>query len=101
MNGSELSAKLRDYVKSRVSPTLAERELVAKLYAAVREALGDKCYLVGSFARFTASRPMHDIDVVFVSGDFEEDRLNPSSTLNWLHSEFREHFSHLFGSDIL
>jgi hypothetical protein len=87
MKKAELSSRLRDYVRSQVSPTQAERDLVTKLYAAVRDCLGETCYLVGSFARFTASRPMHDIDVLFVAGEFNAFRLDPGPILERLQQK--------------
>jgi Adenylyl/Guanylyl and SMODS C-terminal sensor domain len=92
MKSPEISAKLRDYVASSVSPTQAERDLVSRLYAAVRECLGGKCYLVGSYARFTASRPMHDIDVLFVAGEFDANRVDPASVLSRLQQNLNSSF---------
>jgi hypothetical protein len=92
MKKAELNSKLRDYVKSQVSPTQAEQELVTKLYAAIRDALGTNCYLIGSYARFTASRPMHDIDVLFVAGDFMANELDPGRILFWLQQKLDQDF---------
>src|SRR5580704_4994115 len=92
MKSPELSAKLRTYVTSNVSPTQAEREQVTALYAAVRACLGGKCYLVGSYARFTASRPMHDVDVLFVAGEFNPNRLDPMGILDRVHRDLKVNF---------
>src|SRR5690348_15520730 len=84
MKISDFDAKLRNYVVSNLSPTQSERDSVTQLYAAVRQCLGDTCYLVGSYARFTASRPMHDLDVIFVAGGFDPNHLDPGSVLERL-----------------
>jgi hypothetical protein len=92
MKRDDLNAKLRDYARSQVSPTQAERDLVSKLYSSIRETLGASCYLIGSYARFTASRPMHDVDVLFVAGDFNPKQIAPQPILLWLHRKLSREF---------
>lgn len=77
MRKNELNAKYRRYVKDNLSPTPSGREMVGKIYDAVKGALGEDCLLIGSYARFTAGRPLHDLDVLFIAGKFEPLHLSP------------------------
>lgn len=92
MKKADCSIKLREYTRTQVSPTLAEKDLVTRLYGAVRDALGENCYLIGSFARFTSCRPLHDIDVLFVAGDFHVNQLNPQEILTKLRTALSQKF---------
>lgn len=92
MKKSELTALLREYVKNNLSPTTKEQNLVTSLYNAVKTAIGDNCIIIGSYARFTASRPLHDLDILFIGGKFDPSNLNPQSTLNDLHGKIKRGF---------
>jgi hypothetical protein len=59
-------AALRAFVQKYLTPTPDERSMVAAIYGAVCVVLGrDRCYQIGSFPRFTAIRPPHDLDILF------------------------------------
>ena len=92
MRKNELNAKYRQYVRDHLSPTPPERAMVGKIYDAVRGALGENCLLIGSYARFTAGRPLHDLDVLFVAGKFEPLHLSPDSVLKRLRDAIERHF---------
>jgi hypothetical protein len=92
MRKAELNSKLREYAKNHLSPTYAEQGLVSRLYAAVQSVLGGSCLLTGSYARFTSSRPLHDIDILFVAGAFDPNRFNPRRVLDGLHTTLRDKF---------
>jgi len=66
MKNEQVSAALRKYVKDNLTPTPDERSMVAAVYAAVCLVLGrDRCYQIGSYPRYTAIRPPHDLDVLY------------------------------------
>lgn len=66
MNNEQVSAALRKYVQNNLTPTQDERNMVAAVYAAVCSVLGrDRCFQIGSYPRFTAIRPPHDLDVLY------------------------------------
>lgn len=66
MKNEQVNAALRKYVKDNLTPTPDERSMVAALYAAVCSVLGrDRCYQIGSYPRYTAIRPPHDLDVLY------------------------------------
>jgi tellurite resistance-related uncharacterized protein len=66
MSNEQISAALRKYVQTNLTPTPDERSMVALVYAAVCSVLGrDRCYQIGSYPRYTAIRPPHDLDVLY------------------------------------
>jgi hypothetical protein len=66
MNNEQISAALRKYVQNNLTPTPDERSMVSAVYAAVCAVLGrDRCYQIGSYPRYTAIRPPHDLDVLY------------------------------------
>jgi Adenylyl/Guanylyl and SMODS C-terminal sensor domain len=85
MNKSDLNSKYREYVKNNLSPTQAEQTLVSRIYDEIRAAVGSNCLLIGSYARFTAGRPLHDLDILFIAGRFDPHHLSPQSVLANLH----------------
>ena len=72
--------KFREYTR-KLSPTRDERDLVEKIYQSFQNLLQkDKCFQVGSYARFTAIHPLHDLDILFIIGKWE-DNPNPQILL--------------------
>lgn len=92
MRKNELNNLLRDYVKNHLSPIQAERNFVSDLYAAFKTALNGNSILIGSYARFTAIRPLHDLDILFISGIFDPARLDPQQILDTLQNTVRAQF---------
>jgi hypothetical protein len=92
MKKETIDNRLREYVRKHLSPAQVERDLVSQLFESFKSALGDTCFLIGSFARFTASRPVHDLDILFVAGEFDPTALNPKATLDRLGSMIRNGF---------
>ena len=86
MHKTDLNSKYRQYVKNNLSPTETERTTVGRIYDAISAAFGNRCLLIGSYARFTAGRPIHDVDVLFLAGDFDPHHLRPHSVLTNVHS---------------
>jgi len=92
MRKQDLNNLLREYVKNNLSPTKEERELASSLYNAFKSALGQNCFLTGSYARFTAIRPLHDLDIIFVAGKFDPNNLNPQAILSDLQRTIQSSF---------
>lgn len=66
MKNEQISAALRKYVQNNLTPTQEERSMVEAVYAAVCLVLGrDRCHQIGSYPRYTAIRPPHDLDVLY------------------------------------
>jgi hypothetical protein len=92
MRKTEITGRLRQHVKDSLSPTLGERDMVSRVYESVRAVLGRDCLLVGSYARFTACRPLHDLDVLFIAGRFDANNLNPSAILSRVQQALQQNF---------
>jgi hypothetical protein len=66
MNKDTIITALRNFVHKFLSPTQEQRDMVTAVYAAVCTVLGkDRCYQIGSYPRYTAIRPPHDLDILF------------------------------------
>ncbi len=76
---------LRAFVQKYLTPTPTERRMVSDVYGSVCAVLGkDRCYQIGSFPRFTAISPPHDLDVLFKADTWpghEPDAANVLTTL--------------------
>ncbi len=92
MRRTELSEFLRAHARTQLSPSAEDRRVVDLVFAAIRRALGNTCYLVGSFARLTATRPLHDVDVLFVAGQFDPNAINPKAILQELQTSIQQKF---------
>ncbi len=81
MKKSEIVAKLREYVKNNLSPTARERSLISEIYTAVHDLFSRNCIQIGSFPRFTAIRPIHDLDILYIIGEWDDESHNPNEIL--------------------
>ena len=87
MKKDDINAKLRAFVRESLSPTKEEKSLVSAIYESVCEVLGsNKCLQIGSYPRYTAIRPMHDLDVLYIVGSWTPDA-DPRETLENLKSK--------------
>ena len=81
MKRDRFNTKLREYART-LSPQESERDLVSKIYKSFCDVLGENnCLQIGSFPRFTAITPVHDLDILYILGDWDEDIHNPSEAL--------------------
>jgi hypothetical protein len=67
MRDQDIDRMLKDFARQHLSPTREEQDYVATKYHQLKEFLGQSCFKSGSFARFTAIHPMHDLDVIWVT----------------------------------
>src|SRR5215204_4581616 len=67
MSDDAIDNVLKKYAREHLSPTPDERDYVTDKYQQLREFLGHSCFKSGSFARFTAIHPMHDLDVIWIT----------------------------------
>lgn len=85
MKRSELNSKLRDHAR-QLSPTAADQDLISKVYQSLSDLFGTaNCIQIGSYPRFTAITPIHDLDVLYVLGQWDENNHSPEATLRNLH----------------
>lgn len=85
MKRSDLNSKLRDHAR-KLSPTIADQDLISKVYRSLNDLFGTaNCIQIGSYPRFTAITPIHDVDVLYVLGRWDENNHSPEVTLKNLH----------------
>ena len=61
---------LKNYIINNISPRATQRKRIEKLYGELKSHLGDDlCFQTGSYARFTAIRPVNDLDIFYVFSD--------------------------------
>ncbi|MEX0934933.1 MAG: hypothetical protein WDZ70_01230 [Candidatus Paceibacterota bacterium] len=105
MKKSEINTKLREFART-LSPTESERDVVSDLYASFQSLLGStNCLQVGSYPRFTAVTPIHDLDILYVIGewhtDWPTDSYTPDEVISQLVSNIKNSFVKPEGSRIL
>lgn len=64
---------VQGYVNGNIRPTTSERDYVKKKYAELKDVLSDgtgNVFRSGSFARHTATTPIHDLDVIWVDESY-------------------------------
>lgn len=85
MKKDEINALLRNYVKKELTPNKTEREFVTNIYQSFNLLLGiNNCIRIGSFPRFTAIRPLHDLDILYILGEWDEQNHSPQKQLKEL-----------------
>lgn len=81
-------------MKNHLSPTEDERNFVTKIYEAFRDVLGEgNCIQIGSYPRFTAITPMHDLDILFIIGKWPGAAPNPSKILSDLQKRIEKEYN--------
>lgn len=92
MKQADFDSALRAFAKDHLSPTAAERALVAKVYAAIQSVLGEaNCIQIGSYPRFTAITPLKDLDVLYSLGVWTG-RPDAGTTLSSLKAKLEKEF---------
>lgn len=93
MNKTEINTALRKFVQKTLSPTEGERKFVTNIYDALQSVLGaSNCLQIGSYPRFTAITPLHDLDVLFRIGPWPGSTPNPAQTLSELKGKIERDF---------
>jgi len=94
MQKSKIEQALRKYVKENLSPTMDDIQFVAKIYKSFTDVLGyNNCLQIGSFPRYTAVRPLHDLDILYRLGKWNEEYKKPQNILNELAAQFRSSYN--------
>ena len=91
MTKNEFNEKFRAYART-LSPQQSERDLIAKIYKSLTDILGiNNCIQIGSYPRFTSITPVHDLDVLYILGEWDVIN-NPGDALqalkNFLEMEY-------------
>lgn len=90
MKKADFNDKFRTYVREQLSPRDEERTFVSNIYGSIQDVLGkNNCLQIGSYPRYTAIRPLHDLDVLYILGDWDPDQHEPGEALAALERRFR------------
>jgi hypothetical protein len=93
MKRTKIIAALRQLAKEHLSPTETERNFVSSVYASIQVVLGEKnCLQIGSYPRFTAITPLHDLDVLYVLGAQGGDTSSASEALRNLQQTLQRDY---------
>lgn len=90
MKKSRFNALFRNYVRENLSPRDEERAFVSSVYQSIQDVLGkNNCLQIGSYPRYTAIRPLHDLDVLYILGEWDPESHEPGDALADLERRFR------------
>ncbi len=81
---AEINELLRQYVRDNLSPDEKDRAFVSNIYESFTELLNNNCIQIGSYPRFTSVRPLHDLDILYILGEWNQYEHNPQSALSEL-----------------
>lgn len=89
---NKFNEKFREYART-LAPQQNERNLISKVYQSFNDLLGiNNSIQIGSYPRFTAITPVHDIDILYILGDWDEDSHDPSTALQELNDKINEDY---------
>ncbi len=87
MTKDKFNSKLREYAKT-LSPKPNEQDLIGKIYQSFNDLFGvNNCIQIGSYPRFTSITPIHDLDILYILGSWDENNHTPSATLQNLFNK--------------
>lgn len=90
MKKDKFNTKLRECAKT-LSPKSQERDLIGKIYQSFNDLFGvNNCIQIGSYPRFTAITPVHDLDILYILGSWDENNHTPTTTLQNLFGEINK-----------
>jgi len=92
MTNDKFNSKLREYAKT-LSPKSYEQDLIEKVYQSFNNLFGvSNCIQIGSYPRRTSITPIHDLDILYILGSWNENNHTPSATLQNLFNEINSSF---------
>lgn len=100
MKKDKFNSKFRAYVKEQISPTncydkncgRCDKCFVTKIYDSFKSVLNQNCIQIGSYPRFTSIRPLHDLDILYILGNWEEQNHNPQKLLEELLKKIKSDY---------
>ena len=66
MEDQHIEQILTDYIRQNLSPTKLERDNISEKYKELQSRLEERAFQNGSYARFTSTTPVNDLDVFYV-----------------------------------
>lgn len=100
MKKDRFNLKLREYVRTHISPTQDDRNLISMIYESFKKPLDQACLQVGSYPRFTAIHPIHDLDILYSLGNWDEQSYDPAEALQNLYSKIKDDYENPTGYKI-
>ena len=91
MNDSSINDAVNNYVRDHLSPKPEQREYISEKYNELKLFLGGVCFRTGSYARYTAIDPVHDLDVIYPVTNVAV-RDNPTILVNQLLAQLKEQY---------
>ncbi|MHB8279988.1 MAG: nucleotide-binding domain-containing protein [Candidatus Humimicrobiaceae bacterium] len=92
MEKNKFNTKFRDYART-LSPKTDERVMLSKIYQSFNELLGiNNCIQIGSYPRFTAITPIHDLDILYFLGNWNENKHDPTAVLQNLNTQINNDY---------
>ena len=93
MKKDKINSLLRNYVKTELSPNQKDIQFVANIYQSFIDLLGTaNCIQIGSYPRYTAVKPLHDLDILYIIGDWDDKNITPDILLSELAFKFRKEY---------
>jgi hypothetical protein len=93
MKKTIFDSKFREYVKQHIALTETEKSFVSKIYQSFQNLLDtNKTLQIGSYSRFTAIRPLHDLDILYILGNWNEQNHNPDKALKELLEKIKKEY---------
>ena len=90
---SEFNSKFRKYVQESISITQENRVFITLVYESFQKLLGGSNTLqIGSYPRFTAIKPLHDLDILYIIGGWNEQNHNPEESLKELLEKIKQNY---------
>lgn len=89
---SKINSELRAFAKT-LSPTQHEQQDIGLIYKSICDLLGTvNCIQIGSYPRFTAITPLHDLDILYCIGQWSQAQHNPQQALNDLLEKLKNEY---------
>ncbi|CAM3784486.1 hypothetical protein FLGE108171_14985 [Flavobacterium gelidilacus] len=101
MNRNKINALLRGYIKENLTPTAEDIQFVSNIYQSFNDLLGtNNCVQIGSYPRYTAIKPLHDLDILYIMGDWNSNTINPVFNLQTIANKFSKEYKNPTGFNL-
>ena len=91
MTDDAINAEVNDYISDNFSPKKSQREYITEKYQELKGFLGGVTFRSGSYARYTAVDPVHDLDVIYPVTDVTVEQ-NPQPLVQKLMGQLEEDY---------
>lgn len=101
MKKSNINSILRSYIKENLTPTMEDIQFVSNIYQSFNDLLGvNYCAQIGSYPRYTAIKPLHDLDILYIMGDWNSNNNDPHFDLKSMADKFLKEYENPTHFDI-